>query len=78
MGSAGFSGDGGAATSALLNYPEDVAVDADVVMFLYRKDDDIRESVSLKIAKHRNGALGEIDLYFKGDRIRFYGMEMKR
>jgi replicative DNA helicase len=52
--------------------------DADVVMFLYRKDDDVRESVSLKIAKHRNGALGEIDLYFKGDRIRFYGMEMKR
>jgi replicative DNA helicase len=52
--------------------------DADVVMFLYRKDDDIRESVSLKLAKHRNGALGEIDLYFKGDRIKFYGMEHTR
>jgi replicative DNA helicase len=52
--------------------------DADVVLFLYRKDDDIRESVNLKVAKHRNGALGEIDLYFKGDRIKFYGMEMRR
>jgi len=52
--------------------------DADVVMFLYRKDEDIRESVNLRIAKHRNGALGEIDLYFKGDRIRFYGMETRR
>lgn len=52
--------------------------DADLVMFLYRKDDDIRESVNLKIAKHRNGALGDIDLYFKGDRIRFYGMENRR
>jgi replicative DNA helicase len=52
--------------------------DADVVMFLYRKDDDIRESVNLKIAKHRNGPLGDIDLHFKGDRIKFYGMEMRR
>lgn len=52
--------------------------DADVVMFLYRKDDDIREAVNLKIAKHRNGPLGEVDLYFKGDRIKFYGMESKQ
>ncbi|NCN82444.1 MAG: replicative DNA helicase [Candidatus Pacebacteria bacterium] len=52
--------------------------DADVVMFLYRKDDDIPESMSIKLAKHRNGALGEIDLFFRGDRIRFYGMETKR
>jgi replicative DNA helicase len=51
--------------------------DADVVLFLYRKDDDIRELMKLKVAKHRNGALGDIDLYFKGDRIRFYGMENK-
>lgn len=52
--------------------------DADVVMFLYRKDDDIRESVNLKIAKHRNGGLSDIDLYFRGDRIKFYGMETQR
>ncbi|MDA1079616.1 MAG: replicative DNA helicase [bacterium] len=52
--------------------------DADVVMFLYRKDDDIPESVSIKIAKHRNGPLGEVDLFFRGDRIKFYGMETKR
>lgn len=49
--------------------------DADVVMFLYRKDDDIREAVNLKIAKHRNGALGDIPLFFRGDRIKFFGME---
>lgn len=52
--------------------------DADVVMFLYRKDEDIREAVNLKIAKHRNGGLADIDLYFKGDRIKFYGMENRR
>jgi replicative DNA helicase len=51
--------------------------DADVVMFLYRKDEDIRESVSLKIAKHRNGAVGEIELFFRGDRIKFFGMEKR-
>lgn len=51
--------------------------DADVVMFLYRKDEDIREQVTLRIAKHRNGPLGEAELYFRGDRIKFYGMESK-
>lgn len=52
--------------------------DADVVLFLYRKDDDVREAVQLKISKHRNGALDEIDLFFRGDRVKFYGMEKKR
>lgn len=52
--------------------------DADAVMFLYRKDDDIRESVNLKIAKHRHGSTGDIDLYFRGDRMRFYGLESRR
>ncbi|MCD8527180.1 replicative DNA helicase, partial [Candidatus Woesebacteria bacterium] len=49
--------------------------DADVVMFLYRQDDDIREQIKLKIAKHRGGSVGTVDLYFRGDRIKFYGME---
>ena len=52
--------------------------DADVVMFLYRQDDENREAVTLKIAKHRNGGLGNIDLFFRGDRVRFYGLEAKR
>jgi len=52
--------------------------DADVVMFLFRKDDDIREAVTLKISKHRNGGLADVDLHFQGDRIKFYGMETRR
>ncbi|MCJ7739729.1 replicative DNA helicase [Candidatus Microgenomates bacterium] len=56
--------------------------DADVVMFIYRVEQDVenweQQIVKLAIAKHRNGALGEIDLIFKGDRIRFYGIEKKR
>lgn len=52
--------------------------DADVVMFLYRKDEDIREQVTLRISKHRNGPLGEVELFFRGDRIKFYGMENRQ
>ncbi len=46
--------------------------DADVVMFLYRPDDEDRENAKLIIAKHRNGPTGEVDLYFKADRTRFF------
>jgi len=52
--------------------------DADVVMFLYREDEEDRENLKLWVAKHRNGPLRTIDLRFRGDRIRFYGMEKKR
>jgi len=55
--------------------------DSDVVMFLYREEQQLEkwehQIVKLLIAKHRNGPLGEIDLVFKGDRIRFYGVEKK-
>lgn len=57
--------------------------DADVVMFMYREEQDMDKwtdqiPTKLRIAKHRNGPLAEIDLIFKGDRIRFYGVEHQR
>lgn len=52
--------------------------DADVVMFLFREDDDNLENLKLYIAKHRNGPLATLDLRFRGDRIRFYGVEKAR
>ncbi|OGE31713.1 replicative DNA helicase [Candidatus Daviesbacteria bacterium RIFCSPHIGHO2_01_FULL_44_29] len=52
--------------------------DADVVMFIYREDPENIEQVKLDIQKHRNGATGEIDLVFRGDRTKFYGMEKTR
>ncbi|OGY22056.1 MAG: replicative DNA helicase, partial [Candidatus Woykebacteria bacterium GWA1_44_8] len=52
--------------------------DADVVMFLYREDQDDVENIKLSVAKHRNGPLGEIYLRFKGERRRFYGVEKAR
>ena len=54
--------------------------DADVVMFLYRTEADITTPIiptKLSIAKHRNGPMGEVDLLFRGDRIRFYNMDKK-
>lgn len=51
--------------------------DADVVMFLYREDDNNLEEYKLSISKHRNGPLKTIDLRFRGDRIRFYGTDKK-
>ena len=52
-------------------------------MFLYREEQDQANwgeqiATKLRIAKHRNGPLGEIDLMFVGNRIRFYGMDRKR
>ncbi len=52
--------------------------DADVVMFLYLEDPENREQIKLDIQKHRNGATGEIDLMFRGERTKFYGMEKAR
>jgi len=55
--------------------------DADVVMFLYHEDesedllDQSKKLTKLYIAKHRNGPTGEIDLMFRGDRVKFYGVE---
>jgi len=51
--------------------------DADVVMFLWREDEDNAENMMLDIAKHRNGPLRSIPLHFKGDRIKFFGREVK-
>jgi len=51
--------------------------DADVVMFLWRENEDDNENIMLDIAKHRNGPLASIPLFFKGDRIKFYPRDTK-
>ena len=52
--------------------------DADVVMFMWRENDEDLENMTLDIAKHRNGPLRSLKLRFRGDRIKFYGVEGKR
>ena len=57
--------------------------DADIVMFLYRDDyykDDEKEYTyitELNIAKHRNGPLGKVDLYFKSEWTKFVSLSRK-
>jgi replicative DNA helicase len=58
--------------------------DADVVMFIYAEEDtdDLLDAsqrmVKVSVAKHRAGATGEIDLLFRGDRVRFYSVDKSR
>jgi len=54
--------------------------DADVVMFLYSADEEFTSQriVNVLIAKHRNGPVGEKELLFRGDKIKFYNVEAKR
>jgi hypothetical protein len=47
-------------------------------MFIWRPDADNIEQVKLDIQKHRNGPTGEIDLTFKADRVKFFGVERQR
>ena len=58
--------------------------DADVVAFLYQEDDSEnlidkdKRLIKLFIAKHRNGPTGEIDLMFKADRVKFFGVDSSK
>jgi replicative DNA helicase len=58
--------------------------DADVVMFIYRKDRDkadvsVEEQniAEIRIAKHRNGPLGSIRLRFDNERVSFKSLEKR-
>jgi replicative DNA helicase len=51
--------------------------DADVVMFLHREDEEIKEIVTCAIEKHRNGPTGQFNLYFNGKQVSFFDVEKK-
>ncbi|PLS81211.1 replicative DNA helicase [Candidatus Saccharibacteria bacterium] len=56
--------------------------DADIVMFLYREDyynpETERQHVTdLILAKHRNGPVGRVELYFHPERLRFLSLDKK-
>ncbi len=71
-------GSGSAPQLSDLRESGSIEQDADVVMFLYREDVEDLSTMKLSIAKHRNGALRTIDLRFKGERVRFYGVDKGR
>lgn len=54
--------------------------DADVVMFIYREDrynpdTDRKNIVDIIVAKHRNGPVGKVELYFDEQRVSFRSLE---
>jgi replicative DNA helicase len=51
--------------------------DADVVMFLHREDEEVREMVTCSIEKHRNGPTGQFNMYFNGKQVSFFDVEKK-
>lgn len=57
--------------------------DADVVLFIHREDkynpDTARENIAdIIIAKHRNGPVGRVELYFDAPRVTFRSIEKRR
>jgi replicative DNA helicase len=57
--------------------------DADMVAFLYRDDyydaeSEKKNMVEIIVAKHRNGPVGSVDLYFMKDIQKMVGMEHRR
>jgi replicative DNA helicase len=55
--------------------------DSDIVMFIYRDDVYNQESerkniADIIVAKHRNGPVGEISLYFQASQTRFRDLEL--
>jgi replicative DNA helicase len=54
--------------------------DADVVLFIYREDryrqDTNRKNIAdIIIAKHRNGPVGKVELYFDETRVAFRNLD---
>ncbi|MHB8871904.1 MAG: replicative DNA helicase, partial [Candidatus Doudnabacteria bacterium] len=54
--------------------------DADVVLFIYREDryneNSLKKNIGeVIIAKHRNGPLGKVDLYFDEQRVSFRNLD---
>lgn len=56
--------------------------DADVVLLIYREDLDLKDSerkniADISIAKHRNGPIGQVELYFDQDCVSFKNLEKR-
>ena len=58
--------------------------DADIVMFLYRTEEDEellpegKRTLKCLLAKHRSGPTGEFDFIFKANELKFYELEARQ
>jgi replicative DNA helicase len=68
---------GGKPRLSYLRESGSIEQDADVVMFLYREDEEIKEVVTCSIEKHRNGPTGQFNMYFNGKQVSFFDVEKK-
>jgi len=71
-------GGGGKPQLSDLRESGSIEQDADMVIFIHRPDlvglsenEDDREKAQIIIAKHRNGQIGEIDMRYKSDQVKF-------
>ena len=56
--------------------------DSDVVLFIYREDKDRPQTdrkniADIIIAKHRNGPIGKVELYFNESQVSFKNLEKR-
>ena len=56
--------------------------DADVVLFIYREDryhaeTEKKNIADIIVAKHRNGPVGKVELYFDDSRVAFRNLETR-
>jgi replicative DNA helicase len=61
-----------------LKQSSQIEQDADLVAFLYHRDKRQLNDLTFIVKKHRNGSLGEVDLYFEKDNQRFHETGGKR
>ncbi|PJB51567.1 replicative DNA helicase, partial [Candidatus Berkelbacteria bacterium CG_4_9_14_3_um_filter_33_5] len=57
--------------------------DADLVMFIYREDyyepDSERKNIAdILIKKHRHGPIGQIELYFLSEQMKFVNFDKRK
>ncbi|HEV7127469.1 MAG TPA: DnaB-like helicase C-terminal domain-containing protein, partial [Ktedonobacterales bacterium] len=57
--------------------------DADIVMFIYRDEvynpETERKNIAdIIVAKHRNGPVGQVSLYFQAAQTRYRDLELQR
>jgi replicative DNA helicase len=69
---------GGRPRLADLRESGSIEQDADVVMFLWREDDENREEVTCEVSKHRNGPVGSFSMYFNAKQVSFFGVEKNK
>ena len=68
--------------AADINLHNSIEQDADIVMFIYREDvynqeTDRKNIADIIVAKHRNGPIGQVSLYFQAAQTRYRDLDLR-